>query len=577
MTRKGCNTPIQRAKRWLFRPLPEADQISTLADELGIRPTLAAILVQKGITNFGSAKAYFRPSLEALHDPFLMLGMGKAVDRLTHAIKHKEPILVYGDYDVDGVTSVAMFYGFLKALQVHTDFYIPDRYAEGYGISMQAVSWAAKAGFKLIVSLDCGIRAIDCIQKANVLGMDVIVTDHHEPGSVLPDAYAILDPKQQACAYPAKELSGCGVGFKLLQALALQQGLPEESVYRYLDLVAISIACDIVPMVGENRILAYHGLKNLNTAPRPGLQALMESGNLTPPLNISQLVFSLGPRINAAGRMDRANLAVHLLLTKDSKEAAHLAHTLNQKNSLRRNVDSMTTEEAISMIDNKPHLARAKTTVLFKDDWHKGVIGIVASRCIEQYYRPTVILTAAQGKATGSARSVAGYNIYQALSACADLLDQYGGHAYAAGLTLPLEHVVAFQQRFEEVVASSITDELLTPPQEIDLPLLLEDIDFKFYNVLKQMAPFGTGNMKAVFTTENVVAKKYSLLKEQHLKLYVHQQCSNHVLEAIGFGLAHCEPLVRVQKPFRMVYTIEENNYLGVRSLQLNIKDLQAM
>lgn len=565
------------AKRWLFRCFPETHQVSLLATSLGIHPAIATLLVQKGITNFDQAKAYFRPSLDALHDPFMMKGMSKAVHRLARAITNKEPILVYGDYDVDGVTSVAMFYGFLKAVQAPTDFYIPDRYAEGYGISMQAVNWAAKAGFKLIVSLDCGIKATACIQQANALGMDVIVSDHHEPGGVLPDAYAILNPKQPDCAYPAKELSGCGVGFKLLQALASQQGLPEENVYDYLDLVAVSIACDIVPIVGENRILAYHGLKKLNATPRPGLKALMEIGNLKPPLSIAQLVFSLGPRINAAGRMDRAHLAVRLLLASDPKEAADLAHALNQKNSLRRNVDSMTTEEAIAMINADSHLIRAKATVLFKDDWHKGVIGIVASRCIEQYYRPTVILTAAQGKATGSARSVAGYNIYQALAACADLLDQYGGHAYAAGLTLPLEHVEAFQQRFEEVVSSSIVDELLIPPQEIDLPLVFEEINFKFHNIIKQMAPFGTGNMKAVFSTENIVARSYNILQGKHLKLYVHQQGSDYVLEAIGFGLAHYEPLVCAQRPFSMVYTIEENHYLGKKSLQLNIKDLQAI
>jgi single-stranded-DNA-specific exonuclease len=574
---QSARSLTQATKRWLFRPLPATHQVGTLAAELGIHPTLASLLVQKGITNFDQAKAYFRPSLEALHDPFMMKGMDKAVHRLAQAIAHKEPILVYGDYDVDGVTSVAMFYGFLKAIRAHTDFYIPDRYAEGYGISMQAVNWAAEAGFKLIVSLDCGIKATACIQQANALGLDVIVADHHEPGDVLPDAYAILDPKQQDCAYPNKALSGCGVGFKLLQALTLQKDLPQADLYDYLDLVAVSIACDIVPIVGENRILAYYGLKKLNTAPRPGLKALMEIGNLTPPLGISQLVFGLGPRINAAGRMDRAHLSVRLLLASDPTEVANLARALNQKNNLRRNADSITTEEAIAMIDATPHRVRAKTTVLFKDDWHKGVVGIVAARCIEQYYRPTVILTAAHGKATGSARSVAGYNVYQALSACADLLDQYGGHAYAAGLTLPLEHVATFQKRFEEVVASSIADELLIPPQEIDFPLVLEEINFKFYNVLKQMAPFGAGNMCTVFVTENLVSRSYSILKGQHLKLYVHQQGSNHVLEAIGFGLAYYEPLVRAQQPFRMVYTIEANNYLGAKSLQLNIKDLQAM
>ena len=564
-------------KRWLFRSLPASYQVGALTSDLGIHPTLCTLLAQRGILSFNQAKAYFRPSLDALHDPFVMKGMHKAVDRLIYAITHKEPILVYGDYDVDGVTSVAMFYGFLSSLRAHADFYIPDRHDEGYGISMQAVNWAAQSGFKLIVSLDCGIKATACIQQANAMGMDVIVSDHHEPGNVLPDAYAILNPKQRDCTYPAKELSGCGVGFKLLQALTLRQNLPEEDLYDYLDLVAVSIACDMVPMVGENRIFAYHGLKKLNIAPRPGMKALMEIGNLTPPLGISQLAFGVGPRINAVGRMDHAKLAVQLLLATDQMEATQLAHAINQKNSLRKTVDSTITEEAVAMIDASPHLVRAKTTVLFKDDWHKGVIGIVASRCMEQYYRPTVILTAAHGKATGSARSVAGYNVYEALSACADLLDKYGGHAYAAGLTLPIERVSAFQQRFEEVVASSIADELLIPSQEIDLPLALEAINFKFYNVLKQMAPFGVGNAKTTFATENLITRSCNILKGQHLKLYVHQKDSKYILEAIGFGMAHYEPLVRTQQPFKMVYTIEENHYLGEKSLQLNIKDIQKM
>ncbi|MEL6359123.1 MAG: DHHA1 domain-containing protein, partial [Bacteroidota bacterium] len=339
----------------------------------------------------------------------------------------------------------------------------------------------------------------------------------------------------------------------------------------------VSIACDIVPIVGENRILAHHGLQKLNTSPRPGLQALMDIGNVTPPVSISRLVFSVGPRINAAGRMEHAKLAVQLLLATDPHEAASLAQQLNQKNTHRRDVDSTTTEEALNMVKASPRLQEAKTTVLFKEDWHKGVVGIVASRCIERYYRPTVILTASKGKATGSARSVVGYNVYEALCACEELLDQYGGHAYAAGLTLPLEQVSAFQQRFEEVVARTITPELLLPPQEIDLPLAFEQIDTKFYNVLRQMAPFGTGNMRAVFATTPVVAQSYSILKEQHLKLYVYQPGTAQVLEAVGFGLAHRAPLVHAQQPFRMVYTIEENNYLGQRRLQLNIKDLQSL
>jgi len=573
----SVNRLTPATKRWLFRPTPTTNQVNQLVADLGIHSALASLLVQRGITQFDQAKAYFRPSLDALHDPFIMKDVDKAVHRLSQAITNKESILVYGDYDVDGVTSVAMFYSFLKSMGAHADFYIPDRYKEGYGISMQAIHQAADSGFKLIVSLDCGIRAIDCVKKANELGIDVIISDHHEPGDTLPDAYAILNPKRKDCPYPTPSLSGCGVGFKLLHALTLKQGLPIETLYDHLDLVAVSIACDIVPIVGENRILAYHGLKKLNTVLRPGLKALMQIGDLTLPLCISKLVFGLGPRINAAGRMDRAHLAVQLLLTKDQSEAIRLAESLNQRNSLRRNVDSKMTEEAIRMIRVDPRLVRARTTVLFKEDWHKGVVGIVAARCIEQYYRPTVILTSSHGKATGSARSVAGYNICEALSACADLLDQYGGHAYAAGLTLPLAHLAAFQKRFEEVVAGSITEELLMPPQEVDLPLQFEEIDFKFYGILKQMAPFGAGNMKAVFVSEQVLVKNYSVLKGKHLKLYVYQQGSHRVLEAIGFGLAHYEPLVRSPRPFKMVYTIEENHYQDTKSLQLHIKDFQAM
>ena len=563
-------------KRWLFQPLPKADTVTALAKAIGIDNSIASLLVQKGITTFEQAKAYFRPSLADLHDPFAMKDMDRAVHRLAQAISKHEPILVYGDYDVDGVTSVALVYGFIKGLYDQVQFYIPDRYTEGYGLSKQAIQWAAQAGIKLIITLDCGIKAMDCIQQAKAAGIDVVVCDHHEPGELLPAAYAILDPKQPGCNYPFKELSGCGVGFKLLQAFSLQAHLAEETLYTYLDLVAISIACDLVPMIGENRILAYHGLNKLNTNPHPGLRSLIQAAKLRTPLSTSELVFGLGPRLNAAGRVDHGSLAVRLLLATDQATADALAHTLNHKNGLRQYLDSSITAEALSMVEANPQATQAKTTVLFKEDWHKGVIGIVASRCIEQYYRPTVILTAAGGKATGSVRSVVGYNVYEAITACADLLDQYGGHAHAAGLTLPLENVAAFQQRFEEVVASSIQDDLLIPTQEIDLSLSFKAINFKFYNILRQMAPFGNGNMKAVFATDQVVAQSYSILKDKHLKLYVHQPGTSQTLEAIGFGLAKYAPLVRDRKPFKLVYTIGENHYQGGRSLQLTIKDIQG-
>ena len=565
-------------KRWLPKPTPDTTQVQALSRALGVSPVLATLLVQRSITDFDQAKAYFRPSMNDLHDPFVMHGMDLAVRRLHQAIAQQKPILVYGDYDVDGVTAVAMCYDFLQRLGANVHFYIPDRYAEGYGISMQAVTWAATHNIDLMVSLDCGIKAIDCIAQAKGLGIDVIVCDHHEPGDTLPAAYAILDPKQPHCPYPTKALSGCGVGFKLLQGYVQQQGLSTALLRPYLDLVAVSIACDIVPIVGENRILAYHGLQQINTTPRPGLEALMTLGHMNRPLSIRDLVFGLGPRINAAGRIDHARGAVALLLATDREAAEELAQAIDSKNSTRRELDSTITEEALKMIADHPQHTRAKTTVLFKEDWHKGVIGIVASRCIERYYRPTIILTkAADGKATGSARSVAGYNVYQAIEACADLLEQYGGHAHAAGLTLSVDNVPAFKQRFEEVVAQSISTEALTPPQPVDLPLQLRDINDKFYNVLRQMAPFGTGNMHAVFVTEQVIAKSYRIIKDRHLKLYVSQPGFVGTLEAIGFDLAHYEPLVQGQKKFKMAYTIEESHYLGERCLQLNIKDIQGM
>ena len=564
-------------KRWLFQSLPETDVVTALSKAIKIHPAIATLLVQRGVTNFDQAKNYFRPSLSDLHDPFAMKDMEQAVARLIQAMSAGEAVLVYGDYDVDGVTSVALVYGFLKKLYDQVQFYIPDRHTEGYGLSREAVSCARQAGIKLIITLDCGIKATYCIQQARAAGIDVIVCDHHEPGEVLPPACAILDPKQPTCHYPFKELSGCGVGFKLLQAFSLRAQLPPETLYAYLDLVAMSIACDLVPLVGENRILAYHGLDKLNTNPQPGLKALTKIANLYPPLDTAALVFGLGPRLNAASRIDHGNLAVRLLLAADQASADALAHSLEQKNGLRRYLDKTTTAEAMDMLAAQSQYTQAKTTVLFKKDWHKGVIGIVASRCIEQYYRPTIILTAMGDKAMGSARSIAGYNIYQALQACSDLLDQYGGHTHAAGLTLPIENVAAFQQRFEAVVAHSIPEDLLTPTQAVDLRLSFKTINTKFYNILKQMAPFGNENMKVVFATYPVIASSYSILKDTHLKLVAHQPEGNFKLTAIGFGLAKYESIVRDQKPFKMIYTLGEDLYQGEQSLQLTIKDIQSI
>ncbi len=563
-------------KRWLFHPLPAPVQVQRLAAALGINPIIATLLVQRGITTFDQAKAYFRPSLDHLHDPFRMLHMDKAVQRLVQAMDNQEKILIYGDYDVDGVTSVAMAYGFLKNRHNNLDYYIPDRHVEGYGISTQAIQWAAKAGVNLIVSIDCGIKAITCIQQANEVGIDVIICDHHAPGETLPPAVAILKPKQKNCTYPCKDLSGCGVGFKLLQAFCFTKKIDPTQLYAYLDLVAISIAADIVPITGENRLLAYHGLKQLNTNPRPGLAALMQTAYLKHPLGISQVVFGLAPKINAAGRVAHAHMAVQLLLALDQTTAHGLVAQINENNTLRQSFDKAITQEALDMIVADRPLKNATTTVLFKPKWHKGVVGIVAARCMEAYYRPTIILTAVGGKAVGSARSVVGYNIYEAIVACADLLDQYGGHAYAAGLTMPIDHVGAFCKKFEAVVAGSIDRALLTPPQTIDLHLPFEAIDDKLYNVLKQMAPFGPGNMAPVFITENIMAQRYIILKDKHLKMDLHASNTKQTFQAIGFGMACHEPLLKQGEPFTIAYTLEENHYLDNTSLQLNVKDIRS-
>ncbi|MHB9146921.1 MAG: single-stranded-DNA-specific exonuclease RecJ [Candidatus Amoebophilus sp.] len=564
-------------KRWVFQTMPEPTEVASLANAIGVDSSIAALLVQKGVTDFDQAKNYFRPSLEDLHDPFLMKDMDKAVQRLGQAIQNQEAILIYGDYDVDGVTSVSLVYGFLKQYCDKLRFYIPDRYKEGYGVSKQAINWAIETGISLIITLDCGIKATECIQQAQIAGIDVIICDHHEPGEALPPAYAILDPKQKACLYPFKELSGCAVGFKLLQAFVLQQNISLDILYQYLGLVAISIACDLVPLTGENRILAYHGLKCLNNSPSFGIQAIIRVANLPWALGISQLVFGLGPRLNAAGRVDHGSLAVNLLLAEDPVTASSLARQIEDKNGFRRYLDSTITAEALQLMKAIDASLIAKTTVLFKEDWHKGVIGIVASRCIEHYYRPTIILTASGNKATGSARSVAGYNIYEAITSCSELLEQYGGHAHAAGLTLPLENIIPFQERFEQVVSNTISQELLIPVQNIDLLLSLEKITNKFYNILNQMAPFGNGNMRPVFATELVIATKYRILKENHLKLTVQEPASGVCIDAIGFGLAEYAHLVCDRKPFKIAYTIERNNYQGQVNLQLNIKGLQPI
>ena len=459
--------PELKPKRWLKKPLPDSPEqqaaIQALTRELNISPFLAGLLVQRGVWSFEGAKTFFRPEISHLHDPFLMCDMDRAVQRLVMAILRQEKILVYGDYDVDGTTSVTLFYGFLKTFYPHLDYYIPDRYKEGYGISQTGIEWAADNDFSLIVALDCGIKSVERVAEAKALGVDFIICDHHRPGSELPDAAAVLDPKRDDCLYPYKELTGCGVGFKLPQAYCIFQNIPLDRLYIFLDLVAVSIGSDIVPITGENRVLAYYGLKRLNSSPRAGLKALIKVAGLTRELDINGVVFGLGPRINAAGRIKHAKAAVQLLLAENEQEAEQFAFDINENNNSRRQYDTSMTEQALSMIRRDERLLAAKTTVLYDATWHKGVIGIVASRCIEHFHRPTIILTQSHNKVAGSARSVPGFDVYEAIEECADLLEQFGGHTFAAGLTMKIENVLPFQQRFERVVAQRIREELLTP------------------------------------------------------------------------------------------------------------------
>lgn len=561
--------------RWIFSEEVKENVIAQLSSEINVNPTIAKILLQRNISNFDQAKKYFRPSLDQLHDPFLMRDMDKALDRIKMAMDNDEKILVYGDYDVDGTTSVALVYGFLRNFYDHIDFYIPDRYKEGYGISQAGIDWASENNFRLLVSLDCGIKAIEMTDYALKKDIEMIICDHHLPGEQLPNAFAILDAKMVDCPYPYKELAGCGVGFKLVQAFCEKFGYDPDLLYEYIDLVAVSIAADIVPITGENRILAYHGLKKLNENPRLGLEALIKLAGIRNQINISSIVFGIGPRINASGRMDHAKTAVELLLADNYKTIESLAEKIDIKNLERRSFDSTITNEAIEMIEQED-TENSKATVLFKDDWHKGVIGIVASRCIDKFYKPTIILTESNGKATGSARSVDGFDIYEAISACSELLEQYGGHMYAAGLTMEIDKVEAFKEKFEKIVAERISDEQLIPLIEIDSVIDLKDIDFKFYNILEQMAPFGPGNMQPVFVSHQLhVSGRPRILKEQHLKFYVKQYDEDKAMEAIGFGQAEYYDLIASGMRFSMAYYIEENNYLGNKSLQLRVKDIR--
>lgn len=592
-------------KRWVVKPKGDPGKVRSLATELGVSEVVAELLVQRGIYTFQEAKSFFRPDLNELHDPYLMKDMDVAVARVIDALINNEKILVYGDYDVDGTTAVALVYTFLLEYGIKEeliDFYIPDRYQEGYGISVQSINFAHQEGFKLVIALDCGIKAIEKINYANEIGIDFIICDHHRPGDSIPQAVAVLDPKRVDCNYPYKELSGCGVGFKLIQALAQKNNIPFASITKYLDLVAVSIASDIVPIIGENRILATFGLKLLNSNPKACFEAILKYANITRKpveyrispgnieairndscyfcreLTISDLVFLIGPRINAAGRIESGKNAVRLLICKTKEEAEVLADQINEFNTTRRDLDLNTTDMALDDIKNIERLKHSRSTVVFNKEWHKGVIGIVASRLIETYYRPTIVLTQSNGLITGSARSIKDFDIYDAIDECSDLLEHFGGHKYAAGLSMKPENLEAFIEKFEQVTSAKITSDMMTPEVEIDLKLRLDEINLKFYKILKQFAPFGPGNQSPVFQTDGVIDNGNArLLKNKHLKLTLgHMEYASNPIPAIAFQLGDYYDYIIKGDPFNICYHIEENDWNNKKEIQINLKDIMV-
>lgn len=567
-------------KKWIIKENGERAVVRHLASELGVPDSLANLMVQRNITTPEEAYTFFNPSLDYLYDPFLMKDMNIAVDRLSTAIKKNEKILVYGDYDVDGTTAVAMVYSFLKEQYSNVEYYIPDRYKEGYGVSFEGLDFGSHNNCKLVITLDCGIKSTDKIQYARSKGLDVIICDHHYPGEEIPKALAVLDPKQPGCNYPYKELSGCGVGFKLIHAYSKIHGIPFDEITHYLDLVAVSIASDIVPITGENRILAYYGLKQLNESPRTGLKEIIREADICKELMIEDIVFKIGPRINAAGRMEAGSRAVELLISDDPKIATGISKEINNYNNERRNVDRVITNEAMRMISEDQRATNAKTTVLFNPSWKKGVIGIVASRLIETYYRPTVILTESNGFATGSARSVQGYDLYQAIEACSDLLENFGGHMFAAGLTLKKENIEPFIERFEQYVNSTITEDQMQPRIFIDTELSFSEINDEFFRIMSQFQPFGPENMTPIFVSRNVFDMGTGRMvgsNGEHLKLDLCQDKeSMKILPAIAFNQADHFEYIKGGNPFDICYSVEMNEFRGSKSLQLNVRDIKT-
>lgn len=561
-------------KRWRINHYAN-DKATALFKGLKIHPTLCAILVQRGIETFDQARAFFRPQLTDLHDPFLMKDMQKAVDRILQAFTDGEKILVFGDYDVDGTTAVSCMYQFLKKHHAQTEFYIPHRYREGYGISKKGIDFAFENKYTLIISLDCGIKSVELIQYAKELGIDFVVCDHHLPDDDLPPAVAILNPKQWDCPYPFKELCGCGVGFKLITALCRALHLPDEIAFTYLDLVATAIAADIVPIVGENRILAYYGLQKANRNPNFGIKALSYLSSFQKQFHITNLVFIIAPRVNAAGRMDDARKAVMMFIADSYEEAMHWAEQLNADNTTRKEADSNITEEALALIQGDEVLLGRKSTVLYQPHWHKGVVGIVASRLIDHFYRPTIVLTQSGDYVAGSARSVAGFNVYEAIHQCKDLLLGYGGHFYAAGMTMETDKVDAFCQRFEEVVEATIHPELLIPEIVIDAEIRFSDIKRSFYDIICQMEPFGPENMSPTFCARRVFNTGWSkIVKEAHLRFVLKQEAQT--MTGIGFNMADKMPLLLTNQPLDIVFKIEENEWNGEKNLQLKMIDVRA-
>jgi single-stranded-DNA-specific exonuclease len=558
-------------KRWNIATV-DSSKSARLQQALKINPVICDILAHRGIDTFDSARDFFRPQRTDLHDPWLMKDMDKAVSRILAAVNQNEKILVFGDYDVDGTTSVACMYLFLKKVHTALDFYIPHRYKEGYGVSKAGIDHAKENGFTLIISLDCGIKSADLIAYARSLGIDFIVCDHHLPDEVLPPAVAILNPKQKDCRYPYKELCGCGVGFKLMQALAPNFNLGDEEVFEFLDLVATAIAADIVPITGENRILAFHGLKKVNENPNLGIKALIQLSGLTKQLQITNLVFMIAPRVNAAGRMDDARKAVQLFIAETAQEALAYGEMLHNDNSDRKEADSNITAEALTLITENGEWQHRKSTLVYQEHWHKGVVGIVASRLIEHYYRPTIVLTKSGEFVAGSARSVPGFNLYEAIHACRDHLLGYGGHFAAAGMTLELSQVDAFREKFEAVVAATIDPQLLIPEINIDAEIKFSDINWPFYNIIEQMEPFGPENLRPVFITRRVIDTGFSkIVKEQHLRFSLRQ--GNNTLTGIGFNMADKLAILQLKTPIDIVFKIDENEWNGEKSLQLRVID----